>query len=94
MKMGVVGVVGANARGCLGSTPRACGPRRRKGIATFFLFHFYFFNKQEYLDLFEYLTNPLGMCNPPIPYIPGYYKKESHGSGLKMLARGFKLRIS
>ena len=27
MKRGVVGVVGANSRGCLGSTPRASGPR-------------------------------------------------------------------
>ena len=54
----------------------------------------FLFNKQQYLDLFEYLTNPLGMCSPPIPYISSYYKKESHGNGPKMLARGFEPKIS
>ena len=93
MKWGVIGVMGANARGCLGSTPRANGPRRRKGIATF-LFSFFIYNKQEYLDLFKYLTNPLSMCSPPVPCIPGNYRKESHESGPKILARGFEPRIS
>ena len=59
MKRGFVGVVGANSHGCLGSTPRASGPKWRKGIATLF------FNKQEYLDLFEYLTNPWVCAVPP-----------------------------
>ena len=36
MKRGVVGVVGANSCGCLGSTPRVSGPGWRKGIATLF----------------------------------------------------------
>ena len=90
IKRGVVGVVGANSRGYLGSTPRANGPEWRKGIATLF----FFFNKQEYLELFKYLTNPLGICSPPVPYISSYYKKESHGNGPKMLAKGFEPRIS
>ena len=96
MKKGVVGVVGANAHGCLGSTPWVSRLGQRKGIATFvfFFFFFNFINKQEYVDLFEYLTNPLGMCSPPIPYILGYYRKESHWSGPKMLARGFEPKIS
>ena len=55
---------------------------------------FFFFNKQEYLELFKYLTNPLGMYSPPIPYISSYYKKESHENGPKMLARGFEPKIS
>ena len=36
MKRGVVGVVGANSHGCLGSTPQASGAKWRKGIATLF----------------------------------------------------------
>ena len=36
----------------------------------------YFFDKQGYLDLFEYLTIPLDMCNPPIPHTPGYYREK------------------
>jgi len=58
-----------------------------------FLF-FLFFDKQGYLDLFEYQTIPLGMCNLPISHTLDYYRKESHGGGLKMLARGFEPRIS
>ena len=38
MKRGVVGVVGANSRGCIRSMPWASGPGWRKGIATFFFF--------------------------------------------------------
>ena len=38
MKRGVVGVVGTNTRGCLGSTPRVSGPGWRKGIATYYFF--------------------------------------------------------
>lgn len=36
----------------------------------------YFFDKQGYLDLFEYLTIPLDMCNPPVPHTPGYYREK------------------
>ena len=39
MKRGVVGVVVANLRGCLGSTPRASGLEWRKGIAIPFFFY-------------------------------------------------------
>ena len=60
----------------------------------FFYFLYIFFNKQEYPDLFEYLTNLSGMCSPPLPHMLGYYKEKSHGSGSKMLTRGFEPRIS
>ena len=92
MKRGTVGVVGANTRDHLGSMPRASGLRWRKEIATYFFF--FFFNKQEYLNLSEYLTNPSGMCSPPIPLILGYYMEKFHKSVPKMLARGFEPRIS
>jgi len=39
---------------------------------------------------FEYLIISSGMCNLSIPHIPGYYKKEFHRGGPKMLARDFE----
>ena len=55
---------------------------------------FFFVDKQGYPDLFEYQTIPLGMCSLLVSHTTGYYRKESHGSGPKMLARGFEPRIS
>ena len=55
---------------------------------------FLFFYKRECLDLFEYLIIFLGICNPPIRHALGYYMKESHEGGPKMLARDLKPRIS
>ena len=62
-----------------------------KNLSKIKLLHFeiflFFFDKREYLDCFEYLTIPSSVCSPPIPHTPGYYRKESYRSGLKMLAR-------
>ena len=56
------------------------------------LVFFFFSNKQEYPDLFEYLTIPSSMCSPPIPHILGYYMEKFHKSGPKMLAIAWGLR--
>ena len=45
----------------------------------------------EHLRVSDILTDA---CNLSVSYTPGYYKKKSHKGGLKMLARGFELRIS
>ena len=34
------------------------------------------FYKQGCSDLFEHLTIPSGVCSPPIPHAPGYYRKK------------------
>ena len=44
---------------------------------------FFFFDKQECLDFFEYLTISSRICNPPVLHVLGYYKKESHEGGSK-----------
>ena len=92
MKRGVVGVVDAKTCGRLGSMPQASGSGWIKEIATQFFFFFFFSNKQEYPDLFEYLTIPSSMCSPPIPHILGYYMEKFHKSGPKMLAISWGLR--
>ena len=42
-------------------------------------FFFLFIDKWECLAFFEYLTNPLVVCNHLFPYAPSYHKEESHG---------------